>query len=586
MENNNPNNTDNNDLNNSSENKPENQANNPSDNSQNNADTGNCPNNPQNNIPTENTNNGLDNSQNNVSSENANNTPENSQKNSQTDSQKKAPESYITVPPEIRSNNSSGNSSNGGKKNSNTVFIIIAVLLIVFACLCAAVFAGSVYLFTKGDSNLDINPIFNEATDVPREKNTPEPDSTSIPDDLINAKQTPSVSGPLELTDNQKNIISAAERIRGLSLKDALVPNFQTRDDLKKYILNNMEKNSSDQDFADEQGLLTILGLIEPGMDLKKFYADLYSEQIAGFFDEDTATMYLVEGGSDAENSKTLAHEYTHALQYFNFVKTGKLQDSDEYCKTHSEDCLAISDLMEGDATLTESFLSNDKKLNLGRDDNATDISSSVFENAPKYFQQSLVAPYNDGFNFVYYYYLRGGFSAINKIYENPPTSIEQILHPEKYQKDEPVDVTIESFDNVIGKKCELVTNDVINEEDLLWTMDSGVKEDWRLSEKNSAKAAAGWGGGRYQYARCDGQNLFFAKTVWDSEKEAQEFYDGMKEYSDKRWGKMNESGYWINSEGERSDLVLQNDLVFWIVTPSNFDPAQLLEMINGGGNI
>jgi hypothetical protein len=52
--------------------------------------------------------------------------------------------------------------------------------------------------------------------------------------------------------------------------------------------------------------------------------------------------------------------------------------------------------------------------------------------------------PYSDGPVFVEGIQEDGGWAAVNEVYENPPNSTEQTIHPEKYRVDEPANVTIE----------------------------------------------------------------------------------------------------------------------------------------------
>ena len=51
--------------------------------------------------------------------------------------------------------------------------------------------------------------------------------------------------------------------------------------------------------------------------------------------------------------------------------------------------------------------------------------------------------PYSDGVVFVRDRYRDGGWDAVNAVYENPPASTEQTIHPERYPSDEPSQITI-----------------------------------------------------------------------------------------------------------------------------------------------
>jgi hypothetical protein len=62
--------------------------------------------------------------------------------------------------------------------------------------------------------------------------------------------------------------------------------------------------------------ILSLLGLLPPDFDLKNFYNQLYSEQIAGFYDSETGEIYVVKGETFGISEKmTYAHEFTHVLQ-------------------------------------------------------------------------------------------------------------------------------------------------------------------------------------------------------------------------------------------------------------------------------
>jgi hypothetical protein len=52
--------------------------------------------------------------------------------------------------------------------------------------------------------------------------------------------------------------------------------------------------------------------------------------------------------------------------------------------------------------------------------------------------------PYSNGPAFVQQLYQEGGWEAVNEVYENPPASSEQVIHPDKYPSDQPSEVTVD----------------------------------------------------------------------------------------------------------------------------------------------
>ena len=65
-------------------------------------------------------------------------------------------------------------------------------------------------------------------------------------------------------------------------------------------------------------------------------------------------------------------------------------------------------------------------------------------EDAPPFVRESLLFPYEAGLNFAMGLQVEGGWDAVNRAFESPPDSTEQILHPEKYAaREAPVDVSL-----------------------------------------------------------------------------------------------------------------------------------------------
>lgn len=468
-------------------------------------------------------------------------------------------------------------------KNTTLIIVIIAAILLI-CCFISACCAASVYFFLRSDSSTSLESLLDDE-DTIIEKIDPsksENESGSESDSATpNEMDTVDESG---LTANQRLIIEKAEEIRGLSADIKLAPIYQTQDELRAYMLDELYADTDEDEFTEQEELYRLLGFIPADFDIEQFYLDMYTEQIAGFYDSETDKMYLIDGGSELDNSLTLAHEYTHYLQYNNSLFSDKLREIDNNCDEDGELCVVMDAIVEGDATLTEYLIEAEKDLGLEQNYDTTDetADTSVFDSAPKFFQDSLLFPYTYGYNLVSDAYMKGGFDKVDQLYQNPPASVEQVMHPEKYPSDVPTDVNIEPFTTLMGQTCEMVFDNVLNEADFSWLIGSGYEDEWQLTARQVETAATGWDGGSFQQARCDGKPLFFTKMVWDSEKDAEEAFDALELYSDLRF-ENKEDGYWTDAEGERVDLIRQNDIVFWMITPDTYNAQSLLDLINTG---
>ena len=469
-------------------------------------------------------------------------------------------------------------------KKNTTIIIIIIAILVLFGCLLVSCCAGSLYVFMKSNPEDVSDTLFPKDNEIQNQPTEQPVEATQQPEDDTEKEETDTEGKTNSaLTQQQEKIIKRAEKLRGLS-GEPLAPTYKTKDELRDFMTKDLYDDTSETEFEDERDLLSLLAFVPKDFDLEAFYLDMYTEQIAGFYDQDTNEMVLVDGGSEIQNSLTLAHEYTHYLQFNNFDMDGELRYNDKACEEDPEHCLVMSALTEGDATLLESLLRNESDLGLKNlyDTNTDDGSTSFYDTMPKYFQENLYFPYDYGFDFVYSYYLRGGYTQVDKLYQTPPESIEQIMHPQKYLKDKPVTVDIAPFVKQIEKKCQLGYENVLNEADILFALSAAYDEGWRLSEKEAKTASEGWGGGEFQFARYEGQGIFFGKTVWDTEKDAEEFNKFLTKYANLRWDNTDETGV-FEKDGQRCNIIQQNDLVFWIISPENYDISELTDMINQG---
>ncbi|MFC6726211.1 Hvo_1808 family surface protein, partial [Halobium palmae] len=142
--------------------------------------------------------------------------------------------------------------------------------------------------------------------------------------------------------------------------------------------------------------------------------------------------------------------------------------------------------------------------------------------------------PYSDGPAFVYQLYRRGGWSAVNDAYANPPASTEQVIHPEKYPEEGPVDVSVADRSGPAWSRFDLRSNAETMGEVTLFAMlyhNGAVERDLAadvtpLSPYDySHPASAGWAGDRVvPYRNEAGENGYVYRIAFDSAADAREF--------------------------------------------------------------
>lgn len=328
--------------------------------------------------------------------------------------------------------------------------------------------------------------------------------------------------------DNQETYDDISEEmadIRGLDLLDPVDVEVKTRQELQDETREDLEVDYPQADRDDDQLVLEAFGLIDADQDLGDLYVDLLGEQIAGYYDPETNEMVVVASSDANELSAadqiTFAHEVVHALQDQHY----DLESYDDIrLDGTSDQSLAVTALIEGDATLAQiDFILGD--IGLAREFLAEiegeDISTEQLDSAPPIISQTLLFPYDQGQVFTQFLYDEGGWELIDEAYANPPTTTEQILHPEKYLDGEQgIEIDTPDLAGILGADWRTIDEDTWGEFQISILLADGGD----LSEEQVATASEGWGGDAYAVTTSESGEAILWETEWDSADDADEF--------------------------------------------------------------
>ncbi len=327
------------------------------------------------------------------------------------------------------------------------------------------------------------------------------------------------------------------QQIRGLTATRSVTRTLLTIDDLRQHVIDMQQKNYMQADAQRDAFTLAALDLLKPNFDLYNFIVDLYSEQIAGFYEPDSKQLYVIAEPGDLSvlEKITFAHEFDHALQdqHFDLAKLGFTNDKTQKV-TDADRQLAYTALVEGDATLLMQQWSQQKLSALDLLGATTGTPDTpIFNNAPTIFREELLFPYFTGLNFVTDQYSKGGWPALDQAFVNPPDSTEQILHPERYPNNQPITVTLPPFTSTLPAGWHEVDENTLGEFILREYLAQYVTRTIDID-----LAAEGWGGDRYAvYASSDNkQFVLVIESIWDSAKDADEFAQVYKTYASNRF--------------------------------------------------
>lgn len=282
---------------------------------------------------------------------------------------------------------------------------------------------------------------------------------------------------------------------------------------------------------AAEDDLYTRLGLIEPEQDLEKLILKIYDQQVLAFYDPPSRTFSLIgpiERIGPMERI-VVAHEYGHALQDQTYDLEGnRITDLDR-----ADAILAQQALVEGDATaVMYDWAARELSLRQLLGVSASAMSqqdSRRLGRLPEILRRQLEFPYLDGYAFVNAIRGRGDWDAVDETWQAQPVSTEQILHPELYPHELPVEVELPDVAAALGPEWTASYEQTLGEMQIgVWVAD-GQK---RFSlfpvlpgQLPNAEVAAGWGGDRLvSLDRSDGAWAVVWQTEWDSERDQKEF--------------------------------------------------------------
>lgn len=304
-----------------------------------------------------------------------------------------------------------------------------------------------------------------------------------------------------EVRAQLEDLIRVAQEIRDLPFLEPPNITVVTEEELEARVRADIEEES--EDLPADESLYKMLGLLADDADFETIVLDLYGEQVAGFYDGDTGEIVVParEDGFSLLQQGTMVHELVHALtdQHFDFNPVFEaMVDEDRL-----DEATAYQALIEGDATLAEVlWVQTLSQRELGEFiAESLEIDSASFDAAPRFLRESLLFPYDTGLGFVQSLYTANeSWQPVNDAYTTLaglPGSTEQVITPDDYMRDLPVEVAIPDVE-LAG--YELERTSVWGEEGFRIMLNQGTTAD------NVAISADGWGGDSY-HQWFDGQN-------------------------------------------------------------------------------
>jgi hypothetical protein len=308
------------------------------------------------------------------------------------------------------------------------------------------------------------------------------------------------------------------ERASGLTFRTPPRSALRSREQVREYLLAKLDEELPPARMRGLEAAYRLFGLLPDTLGLHRLLLDLYTEQVAGYYDPDSAMLFGVAGADRAQLRLVLAHEMVHALQ-------GQYLPLDSILKsTASNDRLtAAQGILEGQATLASievlapgrGMTRTPQFWDLYRDQVRQQQSAMpIFARAPLVVREALIFPYLDGAQFMHWWETDGPKDTL-PYGPRMPVSTEQILHPDRYARgDAPVPLAF-ARDSGAG----VVHEDALGENEIRVLLAALAGSD-----DVQTVMPIGWGGDRYRVYDTPAGPALVWYVAWDDQRSADRF--------------------------------------------------------------
>lgn len=352
------------------------------------------------------------------------------------------------------------------------------------------------------------------------------------------------------------------ERSSGLVAKAPLNVAATTEARLRAYLEAQLEAQLPEEEAAAVVAVYARLGLVPDTLDLRGLLVALLEEQVIGYYDPVTDTLFVHERVPVADLEPVLAHELVHALQDQHMPLDSIAGSFGE----RSDPAGAYQAAIEGHATYAmmewqfQAMTGAEADLtgmpDLGPMLSAIDLSqlgdfgsAEILSAAPAVIREGMIFPYVGGLVFMQRLWKERPDRPL-PFGEGLPTSTEQVLHLDRWLEDD--DPTVVRFTEPVRDEWEVVLARDIGEFEIRVFLTE------HLGDRERAEAAAGgWDGDAYRLLRRGDDEVLVWVSAWDTPEDADEFAEAAREAYGARYPAGDRTPRIVRASGERHTVTI-----------------------------
>lgn len=345
----------------------------------------------------------------------------------------------------------------------------------------------------------------------------------------VTPSQAPAASSP-EFLHAADEVLAQMSQILDLPIKSPLKKSLRSKDEIRAYLVREEKEDRDDAKRYADQKTLEAFGLIPKNFPLDSFLLDVLTDQVAGLYDPKAKEFYIADWIPVDEQRQVMAHELTHALEDQSFhidpwIKAARPNDDGETAREAVSEGSALAAMY--DYTLRDEHAGvrdlPDMTL-LIRSGAVQEMNQDPqLANAPPYIRDSLMFPYLDGIVFTQQFLkAHTGWADLKLVFENPPASTQQIIHPDLYLKNvQPKTVTLPEWKGVVPVEWKMLEENVMGE--------FGLQEVLKqfLGRERADALSPAWAGDRYASFEdsTDKETPLVFRIALDNEADADRFF-------------------------------------------------------------